>query len=320
MAQNFIACDRGQSLLLPPDLTDWVPDDHVVWSILGAVDQMDLSAFYGAYRANGQGARCLRAVDDGRVADPRVRAREPVVAGDRAGVPGGRHLQADHRDGESRSFDDRGVPPPAREGARRVVHRGAGAMRRGWPGRGWCDLDRWREDPRERVAGRTAPTRSLSRTSSRRPRRPTAGRTACSVRIAAMSRPSIYGPRRADGRRSRRQRSASRRRPGAARSRKSRGSSLTRIGWRPGRGRRGWQRAAHKELMQRREQDAKPIARSRADGCSTRCIGSRRTGRSRSQPTPLTRSGGRSVVPEACRVRSSGCRPSRSHRLPSQKA
>ncbi len=42
-------------MLLPPDLTDWVPDDHVVWSILGAVDQMDLSAFYGAYRDNGQG-------------------------------------------------------------------------------------------------------------------------------------------------------------------------------------------------------------------------------------------------------------------------
>jgi hypothetical protein len=32
-----------------------------------------------------------------------------------------------------------------------------------------------------------------------------------------------------------------------------------------GRGRRGWQRAAHKELMQRRERDAKPIARSRAE-------------------------------------------------------
>jgi hypothetical protein len=55
MPQNFIACDRGQTMLLPPDLTDWVPDDHVVWSILGAVDQMGLSAFYGAYRENGQG-------------------------------------------------------------------------------------------------------------------------------------------------------------------------------------------------------------------------------------------------------------------------
>lgn len=55
MPQNFIGCDRGQTLLLPPDLTDWVPDDHLVWSILGAVEQMDLSAFYGSYRANGQG-------------------------------------------------------------------------------------------------------------------------------------------------------------------------------------------------------------------------------------------------------------------------
>jgi hypothetical protein len=42
-------------MLMPPDLMDWVPDDHVVWSILGAVDQMDLSAFYRAYRENGQG-------------------------------------------------------------------------------------------------------------------------------------------------------------------------------------------------------------------------------------------------------------------------
>ena len=55
MPQNFIACDRGQSMLLPPDLTEWVPEDHVVWSILGAVDQMDLSAFYSAYRENGRG-------------------------------------------------------------------------------------------------------------------------------------------------------------------------------------------------------------------------------------------------------------------------
>jgi len=55
MPQNFIACDRGQTMLMAPDLTEWVPDDHVVWSILGAVDQMDLGDFYGAYREDGQG-------------------------------------------------------------------------------------------------------------------------------------------------------------------------------------------------------------------------------------------------------------------------
>jgi transposase len=55
MSQNFIGCDRGQAFLMPPSLTDWVPDDHLVWTVLGAVDQMDLTGFYGAYRANGQG-------------------------------------------------------------------------------------------------------------------------------------------------------------------------------------------------------------------------------------------------------------------------
>jgi hypothetical protein len=40
---------------MPPSLVDWVPEDHLVWTVLGAVEQMDLSAFYGAYRANGQG-------------------------------------------------------------------------------------------------------------------------------------------------------------------------------------------------------------------------------------------------------------------------
>lgn len=55
MGQNFIACDRGQTFLLPPSLTDWLAEDHLVWSVLGAVDQMDLDAFYGSYRANGQG-------------------------------------------------------------------------------------------------------------------------------------------------------------------------------------------------------------------------------------------------------------------------
>lgn len=55
MAQNFIACDRGQVMLLPPSLTDWLPEDHLVWTVLGAVEQMNLDEFYGAYRANGQG-------------------------------------------------------------------------------------------------------------------------------------------------------------------------------------------------------------------------------------------------------------------------
>lgn len=55
MSQNSIACDRGQVFLLPPSISDWLADDHLVWTVLGAVDQMNLDRFYGAYRANGQG-------------------------------------------------------------------------------------------------------------------------------------------------------------------------------------------------------------------------------------------------------------------------
>jgi transposase len=53
--QNFIACDRDQELLLPPSLKDWLPDEHLAWFVLDAVDELDLSDFYADYRADGWG-------------------------------------------------------------------------------------------------------------------------------------------------------------------------------------------------------------------------------------------------------------------------
>jgi transposase len=55
MPQRFIACDRAQQLLMPPSLLDWVPEDHLVWTVLSAVEELDLSAFYADYRADGHG-------------------------------------------------------------------------------------------------------------------------------------------------------------------------------------------------------------------------------------------------------------------------
>ena len=55
MPQNFLACDREQELLLPPSLREWLPEDHLAWFVVDAVAQMDLAAFYGAYRADGHG-------------------------------------------------------------------------------------------------------------------------------------------------------------------------------------------------------------------------------------------------------------------------
>jgi hypothetical protein len=47
MAQNFLACDRDQELLLPPSLREWLPEGHLVWFVIDAVGQLDLSSFYG---------------------------------------------------------------------------------------------------------------------------------------------------------------------------------------------------------------------------------------------------------------------------------
>ena len=55
MSQNFIACDRGQALLLPPSLLDWVPPDHLVWTVLASVEEMDLVPFCEEYRPDGHG-------------------------------------------------------------------------------------------------------------------------------------------------------------------------------------------------------------------------------------------------------------------------
>src|SRR5436190_23089586 len=55
MPQNFIESGREQGFLLPPDVREWLPADHLAWFLIDAVAQMDLSAFYAAYRADGHG-------------------------------------------------------------------------------------------------------------------------------------------------------------------------------------------------------------------------------------------------------------------------
>src|ERR1700754_3121047 len=54
MAQRLIACDREQSFLMPPDVREWLPEDHFAWFVLDAVAAMELDAFYAAYRVDGR--------------------------------------------------------------------------------------------------------------------------------------------------------------------------------------------------------------------------------------------------------------------------
>jgi transposase len=55
MPQNFIASCAEQGFLLPPDVRDWLPLDHLAWFVIDAVKELDLGAFYAAYRADGHG-------------------------------------------------------------------------------------------------------------------------------------------------------------------------------------------------------------------------------------------------------------------------
>jgi hypothetical protein len=40
---------------MPPSLLEWLPEDHLVWTVLGAVEVMDLDRFNEAYRLGGAG-------------------------------------------------------------------------------------------------------------------------------------------------------------------------------------------------------------------------------------------------------------------------
>lgn len=55
MAQNFLRCDRDQQMLLPPDLREWLAEDHLAWFVLDAVEEMNLEPFLAGYRDDGWG-------------------------------------------------------------------------------------------------------------------------------------------------------------------------------------------------------------------------------------------------------------------------
>ena len=48
MGLRFIGGDREQLFLMPPDVREWLPESHLAWFVLAAVEEMDLWPFYGA--------------------------------------------------------------------------------------------------------------------------------------------------------------------------------------------------------------------------------------------------------------------------------
>lgn len=55
VAFNFRPVEREQGFLLPPDVRDWLPEGHLAWFVIDAVELLDLSALRSAYRADGHG-------------------------------------------------------------------------------------------------------------------------------------------------------------------------------------------------------------------------------------------------------------------------
>jgi transposase len=265
MPQNFLACDRGQTMLLPPDLTDWVPDDHVVWSILGAVEQMDLSAFYGAYRANGQGraayepsmmiALLLHAYARGNRSSRGIEraCREDVTYKliTAMAIPDHSTIAEFRRRHETAlgelftkvlalceeaglvevgviSIDGMKVRANASRGANRTYEKLVADILKEAE-----ETDRWEDGLFGPDRGDEVPEHLRTEEGRR------AAFKAAKERLAAK----------------------------AGRDPEPEVARIEPDPEQVGRaaGRRGWQRAAHKELMRRREQDAKPVARSRAD-------------------------------------------------------
>src|SRR6188472_2168882 len=88
MAQNFVACDREQELLLPPSLREWLPEGHLAWFVIDAVAAFDLSAFYAAYRAEGHGRpACDPAMMVARMLGDGLTVLVPPDATNRSGAP-----------------------------------------------------------------------------------------------------------------------------------------------------------------------------------------------------------------------------------------
>jgi transposase len=56
MAHHFRSYTPEQPHLLPPAPQDWLSEDHLAYAVRDVVQQLDLSAFYAGYSADGRGA------------------------------------------------------------------------------------------------------------------------------------------------------------------------------------------------------------------------------------------------------------------------
>jgi transposase len=56
VANSYRLVQRDQPFLMPPDMREWLPADHLAWFLLETVDALDTSAFHARRRMGGVGA------------------------------------------------------------------------------------------------------------------------------------------------------------------------------------------------------------------------------------------------------------------------
>lgn len=57
MSSKFRQANRSQKFLLPPDIKEWLPEDHLVLFLLDALNQIDLEPFYEGYSSDLRGEK-----------------------------------------------------------------------------------------------------------------------------------------------------------------------------------------------------------------------------------------------------------------------
>ena len=79
MPRDYRPYEPDQTLMFPPSLRDWLPEDHLAFFLSDTIDSLDLSAFDKRYGDEGPGIRNLAGLADGCVKLPRA-TRGPAHA------------------------------------------------------------------------------------------------------------------------------------------------------------------------------------------------------------------------------------------------